>query len=320
MTETHTLEPMPITAIAPWFGAKRTLAPTIVEQLGPHTAYFEPFCGSMAVLLAKPPTKYETVNDLHGDLTNLARVLQDEHMAVELYARLARTLFVDGILEEAVHRINEESTTITSPERAYWYFIASWMARNGTAGTWRTNYQLAVRYTGTGGAPTTRWANAVASIPAWHHRLRNVVILRRDAFSILNRFEDLPTTAIYADPPYILETRTARSNAQDAHYMHEFRNQAAPDGTPDDHTRLAEALHEYRRARIVVSYYDHPRVRELYADWAVLTCYRQKNLARANGKSLQPDEAQEILLVNGPLNLSTRKGDSLWEQTTPECS
>lgn len=43
-----------ITAIAPWFGSKRTLAPRIVAELGSHRAYWEPFCGSMAVLLAKP--------------------------------------------------------------------------------------------------------------------------------------------------------------------------------------------------------------------------------------------------------------------------
>lgn len=35
-----------ITAIAPWFGSKRTLAPRIVAELGKHTSYFEPFCGS----------------------------------------------------------------------------------------------------------------------------------------------------------------------------------------------------------------------------------------------------------------------------------
>lgn len=40
-----------IGAVAPWFGGKRTLAPRIVEALGPHKAYVEPFCGSCAVLL-----------------------------------------------------------------------------------------------------------------------------------------------------------------------------------------------------------------------------------------------------------------------------
>ena len=58
---------MRINAIVPWFGSKRYLAPRIVEQLGPHRAYWEPFCGSLAVLLAKPVASQETVCDLHAE-------------------------------------------------------------------------------------------------------------------------------------------------------------------------------------------------------------------------------------------------------------
>ena len=43
-----------IKAIVPSFGGKRTLAPQIVAELGEHRAYWEPFCGSMAVLIAIP--------------------------------------------------------------------------------------------------------------------------------------------------------------------------------------------------------------------------------------------------------------------------
>ena len=42
---------MKVTALAPWFGGKRTLAPKVIELLGEHRTYVEPFCGSMAVLL-----------------------------------------------------------------------------------------------------------------------------------------------------------------------------------------------------------------------------------------------------------------------------
>lgn len=75
---------MKVKAIAPWFGGKRTMAPDIVEQLGTHTQYFEPFAGSLSVLFAKPESQKETVCDLHGDATNLARVLQNEGLAAEL--------------------------------------------------------------------------------------------------------------------------------------------------------------------------------------------------------------------------------------------
>ena len=46
---------MQIKALAPWFGGKRTLAPRIVAELGPHRAYWEPFCGSLAKDSGKRP-------------------------------------------------------------------------------------------------------------------------------------------------------------------------------------------------------------------------------------------------------------------------
>ena len=89
------LEDMKINALVPWFGGKRTLGETIATELGQHTQYFEPFCGSMAVLFAKKPSQKETVNDLHGDLVNLARCLQRIDQAEELYDRLARVVLCE---------------------------------------------------------------------------------------------------------------------------------------------------------------------------------------------------------------------------------
>ena len=82
---------MEITAIAPWYGAKRRLADQIVYWLGWHSMYIEPFCGSLAVLLNKPRSSIEIVNDLHVDLINLALVIQSDKCE-QLYDRLERTL------------------------------------------------------------------------------------------------------------------------------------------------------------------------------------------------------------------------------------
>jgi DNA adenine methylase len=81
---------MKVKAIAPWFGGKRNMAQEIVAAIGPHVTYWEPFCGSMAVLFAKPACRMETVNDLHGDLINLARVIQNEKLGPAFYRRLRR--------------------------------------------------------------------------------------------------------------------------------------------------------------------------------------------------------------------------------------
>jgi DNA adenine methylase len=145
-----------INAIVPWFGGKRTMAPSIVAELGPHTQYFEPFCGSMAVLFAKEPSQKETVNDLHGDLMNLARCLQVQSTAEELYDRAQRALVCEGLLRDAQKFFQANplpAGEVADVTRAYWYFLASWMARNGTAGTKRLDYQIAVRWTKGGRIP-----------------------------------------------------------------------------------------------------------------------------------------------------------------------
>jgi DNA adenine methylase len=315
VTTEATKPEMKIGALVPWFGGKRTLAPHIVEELGPHTQYFELFCGSMAVLFAKQTSQKETVNDLHGDLINLARVIQSDAAPV-LYERLQQALFCEGLLEDARDRLDDESSLSlivshlepTSPhaiERAYWYFLASWSGRNGTAGTARVDYQLAVRWTKGGGSPTVRFRNALDSLPAWHRRLRNVVILRRDAFAIVDRFEDVAGTAIYLDPPYHIGSReTHARNGRGGLYLHEFNHDAPGSagmfGESDDHVRLRDALAAYQRARIVVSYYDHPRIRELYDGWTFIEHTTNKQLHQQNGRGKRSKDAPELLIVNGP--------------------
>jgi DNA adenine methylase len=300
-----------VTAIAPWFGGKRILAQQIVPQFGGHDYYFEPFCGSMAILFAKPPSKVETVNDLHGDLTNLAWVLQDLVAAERLYDRLIRVLFFEDLLTEAVARvreaipIGERLAGDAAIDRAYWYFLASWMSRNGVAGTQDAHghgYAIAVRWKVGGGSPTIRFKSAVDSIPAWHDRLRNVIILRRDAFTILDRLADVPTTCIYADPPYLADSRSGFNGngggGARSRYVHEFSNAGL--FAKDDHQRLQAMLTTYRNARIVVSYYDHPRIRELYHAWTCIPLRARKNLVQQNGGDSPKTEAPEILLINGP--------------------
>jgi DNA adenine methylase len=300
-----------INAILPYFGGKRTMAPDIVTELGKHTQYFEPFCGSMAVLFAKEPSHKETVNDLHGDLINLAEVLQRLACAEQLYDRLNRTLFSEQLLHDARRELDRLPPWEVSPgyrdngqlskmlDRAYWYFLASWMGRNGTAGTARLDYQIAVRWTKGGGSPTVRFHNAIESIPWWHERLRNVVILKRDAFTILDRFEDCKETAIYCDPPYADETRSkgAIKNGRGGKYLHEFDHSGGM--FEDDHSRLAGALRDYKQARIVVSYYDSPRIRELYQGWTFVSHTRHKHLHAQNGRGARPKEAPEVLIING---------------------
>jgi hypothetical protein len=63
----------------PYFGGKRRAAPLIWPLLGDPAGYVEPFAGSAAVLLARPPfagRRVETLNDADGWLVNCWRALQ----------------------------------------------------------------------------------------------------------------------------------------------------------------------------------------------------------------------------------------------------
>ena len=62
----------------PYFGGKRRAAPLVWELLGDPGGYVEPFCGSAAVLLARPEfrgRRVETVNDADGWLVNAWRAI-----------------------------------------------------------------------------------------------------------------------------------------------------------------------------------------------------------------------------------------------------
>lgn len=61
----------------PYFGGKTMIAETVWQYLGDVKQYIEPFFGSGAVLLKRPPTKhekiYEIVNDKDGFIANVWR-------------------------------------------------------------------------------------------------------------------------------------------------------------------------------------------------------------------------------------------------------
>ncbi len=302
-----------LTAILPYFGGKRTLAPQIVERLGPHNMYIEPFCGSLAVLFAKEPSANETVSDLHGDVVNLAMVLASDRW-IELYRKVDRYLASEAIVEAFRLSLADDCPPARDPawitradvDRAARFLALSWISRNGTAGSARCNYQMAVRWSQGGGSPGIRWRSAVASVPAWHDRLKGVLILRRNAFEILPKLRDEKGLAIYCDPPYLKATRGSGGSSA---YEYDFDETPADlFGAVDQHERLAIELRRFKRARVVVSYYDHPRLEELYVrhGFSLERIPSRKLLANANARDHRPEatEAPEVLLVND-------KGDGL---------
>jgi len=238
------------TTIVPYFGAKGRLGSKIAELLGQHTTYFEPFCGSLGVFLAKPPCRIEVLNDAYADLINLIRIIAHPTLHLRLY-RMLRRLPSSEDLHREYRQLLTQPFDLSSPnlERAVAFFYVSLTSLAGTVGV-RTKPAFAARYDMTGGTSVSRRRCAVNSIPFFFRRLRDAIIMNRDAFTLIDRIPDTPATAIYCDPPYL---------SKKGSYIHDF--------TDDDHARLSDSLSRFKHARIVVSYYDDPRLHDLYPNW-----------------------------------------------------
>lgn len=289
----------------PYFGGKRGLAGAIVEQVCWDSAaqaerapaYFcEPFCGSMAVSLAMPDVGTHVVNDLHADLVNFARVLASRE-ADELVAMCSRTLcservYFDAVKMVAQYRDYGEPIGMVSAQRWAWaFFVASWLGPNGMAGTDHAP-RFCVRWGPGGGDPATRLRSAAEALPVFVERLRRYTITSRDGLDAIASVQDRPGAALYVDPPYTRETRVAGA------YRHDFADHGGATllGAEDDHDRLAALLGRFRHARVVVSYEDCARVRDLYTGWDIVEVHQHKNTGNAGGGS--GSKAPEILLVN----------------------
>lgn len=282
----------PLSAPVPYFAASRSLAPKICARfaaadaaLGPHTRYVEPFSGSAAVLHRKPRCAIEIINDAYGDIANLNWCLTLPSAVYELADRVEATLFCEQTCRAAVDVLRSAPApriavaphdveklpglrgdadggergvlgpTPAHVERAYWCLVAAWMGNNGNFGVdaERLRKSVNVRWNDNGGSPVRRWASVAASINPWHERLRDVVVLDRDGFGVITAVPDERDVLLYVDPPYISDD----GKSAGAQYALGWNGES-------EHHRLADALRRFERARVVVSYYAHPLLAELY--------------------------------------------------------
>ena len=258
-----------VSAFAPWLGSTGTMARSIIDLLGPHYRYYEPFVGGGAVLLAKDRADSECINDANGELVNMLRVIASKRWR-DFADRVWRLGYGQHSFDDCKAIILASPPPVAGThadvdevhvERAACAFVLWWAGAGGQAGMDPCTARLSVRFKQGGGQAATRFRTAFESIAWFRERLTGGAIMRTDAVELLHRIaddDDRPGVTIYVDPPYILEGHLYQVAL-------------------DDLQPLAEALHRFRRARIVLSYNAHPWLDETYADWTQLdaTCTRR---------------------------------------------
>jgi hypothetical protein len=133
----------------PYFGGKSAIAPEVWARLGSVDNYVEPFCGSAAVLLARPDWPgtgrrlVETVNDADGLLSNFWRALQADAAAVAHHADWpvneadlhARHLWLLGQRERITERLMGDADFFDAKAAGWWAWGAcAWIASGWCSG------------------------------------------------------------------------------------------------------------------------------------------------------------------------------------------
>jgi DNA adenine methylase len=269
-----------------YFGGKGRMAPWIASLLPPHRVYVEPFCGSAAVLFAKPPSTHEVINDRDGDVVNFLRVLRDRPEDLERVCRLTPY----GRDEYELADLYAEDLDDLERARRWWVRSSQSFGQMAKVGTgWSTSIQR--------GSDNARsaWNRIERFVPA-AMRLGCVTIENRDALDIIASYDDV-AGAIYCDPPYLGTTRSSFrdengwSRRPKGDYAVEFH-------TEDDHRALAEVL-GVARATVLISGYPSDLYEKLYDGW----CRTERQvLCRSNGRTGQNYHRTEVLWSNRDLD------------------
>jgi DNA adenine methylase len=252
----------------PYLGGKRLLARTIIPLLPEHRLHCEPFSGSATILLEKPPSVAEILNDINGEIITLFRAVQSH--PEEFLRQVRWNLRSREEFQRFRDTPPESLTDIQRAARIYFLMRAGYSGKLPDAGC-----HFAGKMAGSQRPFSIyRIEETVYEI---HRRLENVTIERLPYDECLQRY-DGQDTLFYCDPPY---------------YGHEKDYGPGIFGR-EDFTRLAGLLREIS-GRFLLGINDLPEVREIFVAFTLREVATTYNAGTRHGHGKQ---AQELLVAN----------------------
>jgi len=261
-----------------WYGGKFSHLDWLLPLLPSCHHYCEPFGGSAAVLLNRPPSSVETYNDLDGEVVNFFRVLRQEK------GRLIETIGLTPFSREEFAQACELDPHLPEFERARRFYVRARQVRTGLAQTATVGRWANCKNTSRAGMSgvISRWLGGMEDLTFIAERLLRVQIENRPAIDLIKLY-DSRETLFYCDPPYVHGTRGDTKS-----YGYEL--------TDDEHRQLAKTLNSVH-GLVAVSNYQCDLMDQLYpaTKW-------KKLLSPPKTIHSTKDKRQEVLWVNYDVN------------------
>jgi DNA adenine methylase len=254
-------------------GSKWRMADWIIDHMPDHHTYLEPYFGSGALLFKKQPSPIETVNDLDSDIYNLFKIVRENPND------LARVVSITPFSRQEYDLTFEFDEPENEIEKARRFLIQCWQGHgfrtNGYKVGWKNDVQGRER-----AYALSNWYR----LPQWvleaTDRLKKVQIENRPALEVIKRHQ-YKSVCIYADPPYLLNTRTGKQ------YKHEM--------TEQDHVDLLETLLQHP-GPVLLSGYQSELYNCFLQDWhkKTISSLAEYGLAREEVLWINPIAAEQL--------------------------
>jgi DNA adenine methylase len=263
----------------PYFGGKQTIAEQVVSFFPPHGHYVEPFCGSLSILLAKPRSKMETVNDLHSGLMTFWRVLRDRE------AELIRACEMTPHSRAEYLHCRDADPVDDEIEIARRVWVVLTQGRGGADRAKQSNFRYYIDPNGSSIGFPVYLDGYRDRMPPAALRLRGVTLESMSALDIIAKYGKCPDVLLYVDPPYLGSLRAGNR------YRHELK-------TDEQHRELAEALRSAAAAVVLSGYPSDLYDRELFPDWS------RVEISSMTGNGVEKART-EVLWSNRPIGEPT---------------
>lgn len=185
-----------------WAGGKSIVAShgtgNWIASLLPNdkqVAYIEPFAGMLGVLLQRPKTTIEIVNDLNSRVVNWWRCLRDD--TAELLRLVLMTPNSREEFEYAVGHLDDPDLSPVARAACFTTVVSRGLRSSDTIN--RSGWRRHLQVKGTGSRKVTTLVDRLSLVA---DRVCDVQIENTDACRLLERIVDNPDTVIYCDPPY----------------------------------------------------------------------------------------------------------------------